>query len=367
MKRKVVHLVYSLGFGGLEQVIVNLINNSTEYNVQHYVITLTGDHDLYEMIEPEAPIYNLRKRPGKDFGTHWKLYNLLRQINSDVIHTYNFGTIEYHAVAKLAGIKRRIHCEHGRGGDDPDGMNFWHNLVRRFSILFIHHFIVVSPDLMAWGKKVLRLKNDKLKIILNGVDLNRYFPSNEKNADYTICTVGRASPVKNQKLLIEVFHLLTQRYPDFINCKLVIVGDGPIFNDLKAQIIRLKMESQIQLLGYRKEIADIMRKSHLFVLSSVYEAMPMTILEAMACQIPVIATNVGGVGHMISEKEAWLVESNNAEQLAITIINAYSNEKLSRKKALKGRKLVSEKYSIEKMVSKYMFLYGCNLSKVDKY
>lgn len=365
MKRKVVHLVYSLGFGGLEQVIVNLINNSTQYNVQHHVITLIGNHDLYDMIEPDVQIYNLKKKPGKDLGIHWKLYILLRQIDTDVIHTYNFGTIEYHAVAALAGVKRRIHCEHGRGGDDPDGMNFWHNVVRRFSILFIHHFIVVSPDLMEWGKKILKLKNDKLKLVLNGVDLDKYFPSKEKNEGYTICTVGRASPVKNQKLLIDVFYLLNQRYSEFISCKLVIVGDGPIFNELKAQIARLNMENQILLLGYRKEIADIMRKSNLFVLSSVYEAMPMTILEAMACQIPVIATNVGGVRHMISENEAWLVESNNVEQLAKTIFNAYSNEKLSHEKASNGRELVSDKYSLEKMVSDYMFLYDCNVTVVD--
>jgi hypothetical protein len=84
MKRKVVHLVYSLGFGGLEQVIVNLINNSTEYNVQHYIITLTAEQDLYETIKPNVEIYNLEKKPGKDLSIHWKLYKLLRSFYNNL-------------------------------------------------------------------------------------------------------------------------------------------------------------------------------------------------------------------------------------------------------------------------------------------
>jgi hypothetical protein len=83
MKRKVVHLVYSLGFGGLEQVIVNLINNSTEYNVQHYIITLTAEQDLYEAIKPNVEIYNLEKKPSKDLSIHWRLYKLLRSFYND--------------------------------------------------------------------------------------------------------------------------------------------------------------------------------------------------------------------------------------------------------------------------------------------
>jgi sugar transferase (PEP-CTERM/EpsH1 system associated) len=359
MKRKVVHLVYSLGFGGLEQVIVNLINNSTEYNVQHCIITLTGEHDLYDAIKPNVEIHNLDKKPGKDFSAHWKLYKLLCQLTPDVIHSYNFGTIEYHAIATLAGVEQRIHCEHGRGGDDPDGMNYWHNVIRKFSCLFIHKFIVVSPDLKQWGKDVLGLKEDKLKIIMNGVSLNEYYPSQDKHDQYTICTVGRANPVKNQKLLIEAFNILKKRGEEYAKLQLQIIGGGPIFDELKQQVKTLGLESQVTLLGYRTDVADIMRKADLFVLCSVYEAMPMTILEAMACELPVIATNVGGVSHMVSNNEAWIIESNNAEVLANTIATAYSDKPLAHKKAKQGKQLVGNNYSIERMVQAYMDLYDC--------
>ncbi len=123
----------------------------------------------------------------------------------------------------------------------------------------------------------------------------------------------------------------------------------------------MKLEVQVNLQGYRKDVVDIMRKADFFVLCSVYEAMPMIKLEAMACQLPVIATNVGGAGHMISDNEVRIIESNNAEILANTITTAYSEKPLAETKAKQGNLLVEQQYSICKMVQTYMDLYGCTL------
>ena len=363
MKRKIIHIVYSLGYGGLEQVIVNLINNSTHYNVEHCIITLTGEHELYKTIIPKVEIYNLNKKPGKDILVYWKLFKHLKKIKADVIHSYNFGTIEYHLIAKIAGIKTRVHCEHGRGGDDPDGLDFWHNIVRRIAIIFIHQFIVVSPDLLVWGKKVLKLKKNKIRVIFNGVNLDEYQPSHNKNTHYTICTVGRANPIKNQRLLIDAFALLVEQYPEYKQHQLQIVGGGSLLEELTSQVKDRQLEDQITLLGYKNNVATIMGQANLFVLSSIYEAMPMTILEAMACELPVITTDVGGVGHMVSNNEVWLVESNNVEILAGTIHQVYSYQKTSEAKGKRGRAYVEKNYSIEKMVSQYMSLYQCSIIK----
>ena len=359
MNKKILHLVYSMGYGGLEQVIVNLINNSEKYNVEHCIVTLTDEQEICNQISPPCKIFNLGKKPGKDFSIHWKLFKLLRKLKVDVFHTYNFGTVEYHYIAKLAGVKRQVHCEHGRGGDDPDGMNYWHNLIRNFSINFMQKYIVVSPDLYNWALKTLRIDQNKLSIIYNGVNLDEYYPSDKKSSIFTICTVGRANKVKNQELLIESFNKILNEYPHFIHTKLKIVGGGPELHALQQKVSELKLKDYIDLTGYRNDVAEIMRNSDLFVLSSVYEAMPMTILEAMACGLPVISTNVGGVSHMISENEAWLVESNNAVELARTIYNVYLDKQGRETKSHLGRALVMKKYSIDRMVDEYMSIYGC--------
>jgi sugar transferase (PEP-CTERM/EpsH1 system associated) len=363
MRRTVVHLVYSLGYGGLEQVIVNLINNSKTYEVNHVIITLINVHDLYSSLTEKIPIYCLNKKPGNDISSHIELYKLLRKIKPDVLNTYNFGTIEYQFTGFLAGVKTKVHSDHGRGGDDSSGTSKKRNFIRKSISLLLTKYIVVSPDLLAWGSKNLGLNNDKIQLIYNGVDTRKYTHAPDKYDKFTICTVGRAHPIKNQSLLIKAYKLIYDRNTDFRNTQLLIVGDGPIFKELQEEIKALEMESNIHLLGYRNDVADIMRKSNLFVLSSNYEAMPMTVLEAMACNLPVICTDVGGTRYLVSDKEGWLVPKNNVEAMANVIDMIFKNTKLSSIKADYGRILVEKNFSIEKMVKEYLNIYCIDINK----
>ncbi len=357
MKKKIVHLVYSFGYGGLEQVIVNLINSSQTYHAEHIIISLTKNNDLLTAIKPAIKFFILDKKPGKDISSHFKLLKLLKNIQADVLQTYNFATIEYHFIAYLAGIKSQVHCDHGRGGDDPAGKNKLNNLVRKFSAKFLDHYLVVSPDLYSWVKHTLNIKPPKLKLVYNGVDTKLYSPSTIQKNLYTLCTVGRAHEVKNQKLLINAYCQLRKTKENFKNTQLLIVGDGPLLNDLKKQAHQSGFENEIKLLGYRDDIPKIMAQSNLFLLTSLYEAMPMTILEAMSCGLPVISTNVGGVKHLISEENAWLVESNNLNMLSDTIYKLYSNLESTHTKAMLGQKMIHNNYSIETMVKSYMSFY----------
>jgi sugar transferase (PEP-CTERM/EpsH1 system associated) len=361
MKRKVVHLVYSLGFGGLEQVIVNLINNSTEYNVQHCIITLTAEQDLYESIKPEVLIYNLNKNPGKDLSTHWKLYKLLKKLNADVIHSYNLGTIEYQLVAFLAGIKVRIHAEHGRVYNDRYGTNKAHNIFRRLFSTIITKFIVVSPDLYQWARAILKLNEDKLVLVYNGVDTRLYNRSDDKYERYTICMVGRLDSIKNQKMLIDSYIQIKTRYPDFKNTRVLLVGDGSLRQEISDQIESHNLSEEIIILGFRSDVSDILSKSNIFVLTSLYEAMPMTVIEAMACGVPVISTNVGGVGNVLTEDEGWLIELGANEELNDLLIETYRTPSLRNKKGKAGRELVIRNFSMDRMVESYMGLYKCDL------
>lgn len=362
MKRTVVHLVYSLGCGGLEQVIINLIENSKEYDVKHIIITLVDVQDLYKNLTQKIQIFSLNKKPESDIGSHYKLFKLLKEIKPDVLNTYNFGTIEYQFTAFLAGVKTQIHSDHGRGGDDSAGTSKKRNMIRKAVSYLLDKYVVVSPDLFSWGKETLKLNNKKIQLIYNGVDTKKYSPGETKYNKYTICTIGRADPIKNQSLLINAYKVLYDNYSDFKNTQLLIVGDGPIFNELEEEIRSLGMGDNIQLLGYRSDIDEIMKKSNLFVLSSNYEAMPMTILEAMACDLPVISTDVGGVRYLVSEDVGWLVPKNDVAAMADTINMAFKDQATFSNKSEKARKMVASKFSINKMVEEYLVLYGVNIN-----
>lgn len=356
MIQKVVHLVYSFGCGGLEKVIVNLINRSHSYNVEHIIISLTDDLEMSEQLETPVKIFSLGKKSGNDFKSHKKLLALLREHKPDTIQTYNFGTIEYHITAYLAGVPNRIHSDHGRGGDDPNGANSLHNIFRKFISFFLHHYVVVSYDLLSWVTNSLNVSQKKVQLVYNGVDV----PKNVKYINKppkVFITVGRLDAVKNQELLINAFAKFVNSSHNNSHFQLNIVGNGPLYEQLSQQIIELGMENNITLLGYRSDIPCLLKAADVFVLSSNYEAMPMTILEAMALKLPVICTRVGGIAKFISENEAWFVEPRNIDSLANHFTNVVDELNAGRSKSEMAYNMVKEKYSVESMVSTYMDMY----------
>ena len=357
MTKKILHLVYSMGCGGLEKVVVNLINASKDYSCEHILVTLTPDHELVPLIDGNVSVYCVNKKPGKDIHCHWRLFKLFRQLRPDVINTYNFGTIEYQMVAKIAGVRFGVHSDHGRGGDDSLGKNGRNNAIRKFMSRFIDFYVVVSKDLYSWVKNDIRIKSKKIKIVQNGVALENYYERRSSTTAFTFCTVGRLDEIKNQTLMIKAYHQALNTCPELLVTKLQLVGDGPMRDVLKTLVSSLQLENNIELMGYREDIANILSMANVFVLSSNYEAMPMTILEAMASHVPVVTTDVGGIRHFISDQEATFVESGNEDILAEKFIDLYQHPENYQPKINKAFKLVSDNYSLQNMCKIYMDIY----------
>ncbi len=355
MKKKVVHLVYSMGCGGLEKVIVNLINGSYD-EVEHIIISLTPEFEMTAGIIPDIQIFCLDKKPGKDIGCHFRLYKLLKQLSPDAINTYNFGTIEYHVTAYLARVKTRVHSDHGHGGDAQDGLNKKNNFIRKISSYFINDYVVVSQDLMDWVTKVVGVKPQRLHLIQNGVDVPEAITHSKviTSKNPIICTVGRLDVVKNQSLLLKAFKKVQKTYP---SATLKIVGDGPERNNLECEANRLEITPYVDFLGYREDVREQLLTSDVFVLSSNYEAMPMTILEAMAVGCPVVTTDVGGIRHFVDESYVTYSVAGNAESLAEKLIATIQCEIQQRQKVEKAFRLVRDKYSLQAMSAQYTSIY----------
>lgn len=361
---KVVHLVPSFGCGGLEKVIVNLVNNSKHYNVRHVLISLTTEFGLIKEFNTPIDVYCIGKKPGKDISSHFKLFKLLKRIKPAALHTYNFGTIEYHLIAKLAGVRTTVHCDHGRGGDDPQGRNQFNNRFRRLISRFIDHYIVVSYDLFNWVVDDIGVDKNKVQLIFNGVDIPLPQPNlpSLNRRPLVIATVGRLDPIKNQTMLMDAFALAKRTGLQQCEVKLRLIGDGPIYQELMQYRDSLPEGKDIELLGYRSDINELLQQTDIFALSSHYEAMPMTILESMALKVPVVTTDVGGIAQFISPKQVWFVPANDKQAMAdkfIALLCCQQKSDIEQKneKITEAYQLVTSTYSVDSMVAKYMELY----------
>lgn len=378
MAAKVAHLVYSFGTGGLERVIVNLINGS-HTAVDHQVITQVDDHSFSSKLAVDVPFFCIDKRDGTDLGSHWRLYKLLRKLKPDVLHTYNFGTLEYQFVAWLAGVKLLVHAEHGRESSYKKIANpAKYEYFRRLIAVFINYFVVVSPDLESWAKDRIKLSDRKLRLVYNGIDLNEFGHSRASDSVFdpsstsaVFVSVGRLVDVKNHALLIQAFYLArksTECGNDsgaaneaIKRARLVIVGDGPNCNALQQQVKTLGLEDSVELMGHCDDVPAVLNRATVFVLSSRYEAQPMTALEAMAYHLPIIATDVGGVSHIIeNHHNGLLVASEDEQGLASALCYMLNNPAAMQEMGTNGRRLVEQSYSVEAMAGNYLQLYGVN-------
>jgi sugar transferase (PEP-CTERM/EpsH1 system associated) len=365
----VVHLIYRLDIGGLETLLVDSINRMPASAYRHAVVCLTDYTDFAKRItRPGVELYALHKPPGLGLGTHVDLFKLLRRLQPAILHTYNLGTIEYAFTAALAGVPARVHAEHGRDARDPNGTNRKHNLLRRLLVPFIDRYVPVSSDLRRWLAEVVRIPEARNQFIGNGVDTQRfckmaggaepYEPWTDPNA-FVIGTVGRLQDVKDHATLIDAFARLYEMMPsERARLRLVIVGDGPLRGALADQVVKLGLRHCVWLAGARSDVAAAMRSFSLFAMSSIAEGTPVTLLEAMATELPVVATRVGGIPELVQDGVSGaLVPASDPDQMAQAMRGYLMDADRARSHGLAGRARVEQHYSIAAMLDQYVALY----------
>ncbi len=352
----VVHLLYRLDFGGLETLLVDCINRMPGY--RHAVVCLAGYTAFAEKItRPGVALYSLDKAPGLGLGAHARLFKLLRRLRPTILHTYNLSGIEYNFTGWLAGVPVRVHAEHGRDAGDPQGLNRKHNLLRRLLSPFVDRYVPVSGELHTWLRETVGIADAKNAWISNGVDTEHFHPGQPDPDSFVIGTVGRAQDVKNQALLIDAFIDLRARLPQR-KMRLAIVGDGPLRTALQQKAQAAGLGDAVWLPGARTDIADLMRTFSVFALSSLAEGTPVTLLEAMACGLPVVSTAVGGIPDLVQENVTGLLVANGDSAALAGALAVYANDlALARHHGAAGRARIEHHYSVGAMVQAYTNLY----------
>jgi len=375
----VVHLVYALGVGGLETLLVDCINRMPAY--RHAVVCLTRYTSFAERIQrQDVELHALGKPPGLGLHTHLAFWRLMRRLRPSVLHTYNLAALEYAFTATLAGVPVRIHAEHGRDASDPEGKNPKHNFLRRRLVPFVDRYIPVSEDLNRWLDAVVRIPGAKTQFIKNGVDTDKFAPGGAPAADspwgaddIVIGTVARVQDVKNHRLLVDAFAQLRTQLQGSApalaaRVKLSIVGDGPLLPAVRAQVAALGLQDAVWLPGARADIGALLHTFSVFTLPSLAEGTPVSMLEAMACGLPVAASRIGGIPEVIDDgQQGLLVPVGDLDALAGALARYVLDPGLRARHGRAGRARVEERFSMRAMLAAYGALYdGLCRNKIKK-
>ncbi len=372
----IVHLIYQLGIGGLENGLINLISHMPPGRYRHVIVCLKDHTEFCARVKASGvEVICLHKREGKDWGHYLRLLRILKHLQPTLIHTRNLACIEGQLLAAIAGVRLRVHSEHGREMADLDGSNRKHMLLRKLLAPLVGHFIAVSNDLQQWLTERIGVPSEQVTHICNGVDSLQFHPRLEPVAAFgpadflcenafVVGSVGRMVEVKDFISLVRAFLLLLQREPERQSrLRLMLVGDGPCRQsclDLLAQAGAARMA---WLPGSRDDIPQLMRAMDLFVLPSLAEGSSNTILEAMASGLAVVATEVGGNGSLVqSGRSGNLVPRACPTRLAAAIDNYYNTPSLARSHGVRGRRLALTKHSLTAMTSAYLEVYDAMLA-----
>lgn len=363
----IVHLTYILDFGGLETLMVDCINRMPADRYRHAIVCLTKYTEFAKKItQPGVEIYALHKGAGLGMGTHVKCWKLLRRLRPTIVHTYNLAAAEYAFTAAVAGVPIRVHAEHGRDAADPEGKNPKHNFLRRRLAPLIDRFVPVSDDLHQWLAQVVGISEKKILLIKNGVDTDRFRPqaalagaSPWSAQQFVIGTVARVQDIKNHRGLVEAFVRLREMLPEHRHrMRLSIIGDGPLLSELRAQVAAAGLDDVVWLPGARSDIAELLCGFSVFALPSLAEGTPVSMLEAMACALPVVASSVGGIPEVVEHgKHGSLVPPSDRDALAAALAQYIVQPELIGQHGDAARARIEQKYSLAAMLAAYGGLY----------
>ena len=238
----------------------------------------------------------------------------------------------------------------------------WHHKIERFLITpFVYKRIAVSNDIKKIRIKTRDIKENKIIVIPPCVNSEAKIIKYKEKANLKIISVGRLVEAKNYSMLIDAFEILINKK---FNVSLTIVGDGPEYISLKSKIENKKLNDYVLLTGYKSNVIKLLNNFDIFAISSIREGIPVAMLEAMACGLPVVATNVGGIPDVLEDNNyGIIVDSNDKHKMAQAFIKLVEDSNLRKYYGLMGPKKIDQFYSQKTICKEYENLYEKSLKK----
>jgi len=362
-KKRLMIITHDLAIGGLQQVVVNICKTIDREQFDLSVLCLRALGEFVPEIEKLGiKVFFLPQKSHTDYFSFLKVAKILRQEKIEIIHTHNSQPfIDGTMAALLSAVKTIVHTEHGRVF--PDKKRYM--IAERVMAVFTYKVVGVSENTSQNLIDFIKIKPAKILTIKNGIDstkfaqeINRAEKKKElglRADDIVIGTMGRMVVEKGYTYLLKSMPGIIDTYK---NTRLLMVGTGPLIDQLKTEARALNLDEHIIFTGNRLDIPALLAIFDIFVLSSISEGLPMVLLEAMAAKCPIVATAVGGVGTVIKNGiTGSLIPARDPQLLTREILTLLGDESLKDKYRKNGYALFKDNFDARIMTQQYEKLY----------
>jgi L-malate glycosyltransferase len=362
MSERVLQVVLSLSPGGTERLVIEL---SRRLRGQHGMSVCCLDEPgawAGELTSESISVTALRRRPGFAPEIGRRIADVARQEGATILHCHHYSPFIYGMIARWWHPAHVIFTEHGRLHDGPPSPK--RKLANRLFARMPAEVYAVSEDLrrhmIAEG-----FPGNRIRVVYNGIEIRRSPTEDDRRrarlalglvpSDLVVGAVGRLDPVKDLPTLLSAFLRTVSELP---NARLLLIGDGPERDHLQQLIDRDSLRDCVRLTGYRSDVRDLLPALDVYVNTSVFEGVSLTVLEAMASALPVVATRVGGTPEVVVDgMSGVLVEPRDPESVHAAVAALLRNGSRRRALGMAARVRVQSAFSIERMVEEYAAAY----------
>ena len=353
---KIMQVIPYFCFGGAEIMCENLTYALKNAGQEVFVVSLYDDRTpiARRMEEAGIRIVYLDKKLGLDLSMVPKLRKLMLRERPDVVHTH-LNILKYAALAaRLAGVKKCVHTVHSLA--DREAEDRIEKCVKGFYFRKSWSVpVALTPEVQASVSEFYGLPLARVPVIFNGIDLSRCVPKTfyETKDTVTILHVGRFDVPKNHAGLLEAFRLLRETHPQ---CRLRLVGDGDLRPEMEALAREKGIGDSVEFCGMQSNVYPYLHDADIFVLPSIYEGNPMTIIEAMGTGLPIAASRVGGIPDMITDGESGILVDPEPQSICAGLTRLVEDATLRQRLGETARRN-SQHFSAEHMARDYLSCY----------
>ena len=362
---RVLQVIPKLGTGGAERLVLDLAKHLDSRQFDVSIVSLypfSGESFEMEAANTGLPIFYLSKRRGLDLEIFIQVTKLVKKFQPHVVHNHLYLLYTLLPACLLSRVPVRIHTVHSIATREVSGI---HRYIHRCAF---KHLKVIPVSISSIVLETIRDVYGiyESPVIYNGIDTDRFMPSEAHRRIWRLkngipedvmvfVNIARFQTPKNHRLLIEAFYYTVQTIP---NVMLLLVGDGELRSDISKIVNDKGLQNSVKFLGVRTDIPDILNATDVFVLSSDWEGLPISIIEAMAAGKPVITTDVGGVSELIiNYRNGILVPRGDVQQLTEAMKKLAKDREMADGMGKQGRLMVREKFDVQTMARQYGELY----------
>lgn len=347
---RVLHVVQTFDLAGRSRMIQDLCAGLKTIGVESTLAVLEGEPGLRQT---EVPCVRLHRTGGMSFGAMLRLVRLAQRGSFAVLHSHGRGGAVYASLAsRLLPARRWIHTIHRSDGDRVSGKAAVRTIVLRRA----DHIAAVSEAAL----KEFEVRNGAIcsphSVIHNGIRFSQFSGlRSARPGGAVLGAIMNLSPDKDFDTLLRGLALILRARPD---ARLLVVGEGPARRDVEGRIAAMGLSAQVELLGFRRDVPELLCTFNLLLHSTRTEGLGLVILEAMAAGVPVVASAVGGIPEIVSDGVTGrLFPAGDANALCAATLAALGDETAAGAMAVAALADVRARFSVESMCEAYRRLY----------